>query len=184
MLKRCGKCGSTKSISDFHKAYARADGHLSICKSCQNGHNALQRIFFGLVGGRKRYLELSKPQRKAVRESASVIQEARLDASAVYAAADEKWNAKHPGGFVYIITNPAFPGWVKIGLTTDPERRLSNYQTASPYRDYEMVEVVKVNDRASAEITIHGDLGGKSERKGEWFRTTVDAARAHLQFSY
>ena len=41
--------------------------------------------------------------------------------------------------YIYIISNPTWPNWYKIGITSDPYRRLSSYQTASPYRDYEIV---------------------------------------------
>ena len=31
-------------------------------------------------------------------------------------------------GFVYAITNPSWPGWVKIGMTIDMDARLAAYQ--------------------------------------------------------
>jgi len=40
-------------------------------------------------------------------------------------------------GYVYVITNPAWPDWVKIGMAIDAEDRLNGYQTSSPMRDYE-----------------------------------------------
>ena len=43
-----------------------------------------------------------------------------------------------PQGQVYIITNPAWEGWVKVGMAVDANDRAGNYQTASPYRDYEL----------------------------------------------
>ena len=39
-------------------------------------------------------------------------------------------------GFVYIITNPAYPGYVKIGKALDVLSRLNSYHTYSPKRDY------------------------------------------------
>lgn len=41
-------------------------------------------------------------------------------------------------GFVYVISNPAWPGFYKIGMSTNPKRRLSQYQTYSPHRDYKL----------------------------------------------
>ena len=39
-------------------------------------------------------------------------------------------------GYVYVITNPAWPEWVKVGSTVSLEERLSNYQTSDPTRSY------------------------------------------------
>jgi len=39
-------------------------------------------------------------------------------------------------GYLYLVTNPAYPGWYKIGSAKDAETRLGQYQTASPHRDY------------------------------------------------
>lgn len=41
-------------------------------------------------------------------------------------------------GFVYVISNPAWPGMYKIGMTTNHKRRLAQYQTYSPHRDYKL----------------------------------------------
>ena len=42
------------------------------------------------------------------------------------------------GGFVYIISNPKFYGSYKIGITSDPEKRLNSYQTSDPERVYKI----------------------------------------------
>ena len=41
-------------------------------------------------------------------------------------------------GFVYVISNPAWPNMYKIGMTTNHKRRLAQYQTYSPHRDYKL----------------------------------------------
>ena len=38
-------------------------------------------------------------------------------------------------GEVYLITNPAWPGWIKCGKSGSVSGRLSSYQTGSPLRD-------------------------------------------------
>ena len=48
-----------------------------------------------------------------------------------------------PQGQVYILTNPAWEGWVKVGMAVDAVDRTGNYQTSSPYRDYELGYVVE-----------------------------------------
>jgi T5orf172 domain len=54
-------------------------------------------------------------------------------------------------GFVYLAVNPAWPGRVKVGRTTNPEKRLSQYQTASPFRDWEFAACVWFPDHYAAE---------------------------------
>ena len=43
---------------------------------------------------------------------------------------------KSKEGQVYVITNPAFEGWVKVGMAVDAIDRLKSYQTSSPFRDF------------------------------------------------
>ena len=59
---------------------------------------------------------------------------------------------------VYIITNPCFPEWVKVGMAVDAEDRLRGYQTSSPFRDYELFYSWSVNDRRTAETEAHSIL--------------------------
>jgi len=72
-------------------------------------------------------------------------------------------------GQVYIIVNPAFPGWCKVGMAVDAEDRLKQYQTSSPYRDYELIKAYNTDDRREAEKAAHDLLAKSHERKGEWF---------------
>ncbi len=79
-------------------------------------------------------------------------------------------------GYVYVITNPAWPDWVKIGMAIDAEDRLNGYQTSSPMRDYELVHAIPTPDRARAERVAHKAAAMCGERKGEWFK--IDTAEA------
>lgn len=72
-------------------------------------------------------------------------------------------------GQVYIIVNPAFPSWCKIGMAVDAEDRLKQYQTSSPYRDYKLIATYDTSDRRKAEKFAHDLLAKSHERKGEWF---------------
>ena len=75
-------------------------------------------------------------------------------------------------GQVYVITNPHFAEWVKVGMAIDSEDRLNGYQTSSPFRDYMLFSFVDVNDRRRAESAAHAELEKLYERKGEWFKCT------------
>jgi len=72
-------------------------------------------------------------------------------------------------GQVYIIVNPAFPSWCKIGMAVDAEDRLKHYQTSSPYRDYKLIATYDTEDRREAEKAAHDLLAKSHERRGEWF---------------
>ena len=58
-------------------------------------------------------------------------------------------------GQVYVVVNPNFPEWVKVGMAIDAEDRLNNYQTSSPFRDYVLNYKCDVSDRRSAESEAH-----------------------------
>ena len=83
-------------------------------------------------------------------------------------------------GQVYIITNPNFLEWVKVGMAVDSEDRLNGYQTSSPFRDYELFTCWSVTDRRSAESEAHSLLEKTYDRKGEWFNCTQEQARSAL----
>ena len=72
-------------------------------------------------------------------------------------------------GQVYIIVNPAFPSWCKVGMAIDAEDRLKQYQTSSPYRDYKLIATYDTSDRRKAEKFAHDLLEKRHERRGEWF---------------
>ena len=80
-------------------------------------------------------------------------------------------------GQVYIITNPSFPEWVKVGMAVDSEDRLNGYQTSSPFRNYSLFTCWSVADRRVAESEAHEQLDSIFERKGEWFKCTPEEAR-------
>ncbi len=80
-------------------------------------------------------------------------------------------------GYVYVITNKAWPGWVKIGMAVDAEERLNSYQTSSPHRDYILAHSVASNDRRKSEKEAHTRaLPLATDSKGEWFKLSVEQA--------
>jgi len=84
-------------------------------------------------------------------------------------------------GQVYVIRNPAFPSWCKVGMAVDAEDRLKQYQTSSPYRDYVLVAAWDVEDRREAEKQAHALLEQHYERRGEWFVAFSDMAAERLE---
>ena len=83
-------------------------------------------------------------------------------------------------GEVYIITNKAWDGWVKVGMAVDAEDRLKNYQTSSPFRDYVLYYSYNTDDRRKAESNAHSILEQLFERNNEWFKCTPQEAKGVL----
>lgn len=88
------------------------------------------------------------------------------------------YKPKH--GYVYIINNRNFPGWIKVGCALDADDRLSSYQTSSPHRNYKLKWARKTNNKLDAERQAHECLGKLVERKNEWFKMTTREAVRNL----
>ena len=84
-------------------------------------------------------------------------------------------------GYVYIISNPDFPGYYKIGVTRNIKKRLSPYQTASPHRNFKVEYYIKHPDCYSAEDQIKEMMRYFAlEEKGEWFLIDLNVAKVRL----
>ena len=72
--------------------------------------------------------------------------------------------------YVYVISNPAFPEWLKVGKTKDLYKRLINYNTCSPF-EYEYVLV----DQFHCDKPIHNKLLAMGiEHSREWFKVDLE----------
>jgi hypothetical protein len=77
-------------------------------------------------------------------------------------------------GYIYIISNPAWKGWYKVGKAVDAEDRCNSYNTSSPFRDYVLEEKIKVEDRNKAEKLAHTQAIKKAKiYSGEWFNISL-----------
>ncbi len=105
----------------------------------------------------------------------------------------KKWREEHPNyeqeraqineskrvpkkSNMYLITNEAWVGFVKIGRATDVQARLKSYQTSSPLRDYKIEFSVEVLD-------VHGIerfLYNKYEMINEWTKADVEDIKNDL----
>ena len=79
-------------------------------------------------------------------------------------------------GWVYIITNKAMPGLIKVGYTMkDPELRAAElHHTGAPH-PYNVDYDVLVENPREIEQQVHCHLNNKKEGK-EWFRCTIKDA--------
>lgn len=87
-------------------------------------------------------------------------------------------------GYVYILTNAAMPGYVKIGLTTQDDvairvRQLDNTSLPLPFECY---FAARVPDCAKLERTLHFVFGEKRARGNrEFFTIQPDLAKAIIE---
>ena len=171
--KNCNFCGVELVLGINYSDYAYNSRDYS-CKKCHlKLHKALsiktnkERMF---VNGK--YVStkhpLYKPGRYKTFEGA--------------AFASLKGYEKTNEGYVYIITNPCWSNWVKVGMAIDAKDRCNQYQTASPHRDYKLCYSKFFDDRSSAEKKAHTLLKKESEdNKGEWFKIKQDIAQEIIE---
>ena len=168
--KTCYLCNQTKNVSEYHKDSSQQDGLQSRCKECRKdieyeGHS--KRMY---VNGK--YVSRKHPLYKAGRFK--TFEGAAFASLKGYETTDE--------GYVYIITNPCWEGWLKIGMAIDAKDRCNQYQTSSPHRDYKLCYSKFFDDRSSAEKKAHTLLKKESEdNKGEWFKIKQDIAQEIIE---
>lgn len=72
-------------------------------------------------------------------------------------------------GWIYIVESSSISGWVKIGQTTNPEKRLAQYNQNTPLKDYQLLGLCEVKNKNKAEQEILNISSFFSEEeKGEW----------------
>jgi hypothetical protein len=81
-------------------------------------------------------------------------------------------------GFVYLVENPAWPGWVKVGMTIDYEKRLLSYNsTYDPHNKYSYIDIKWVKNRKEVETELLNLFESKADnRSGEWFKISKPIA--------
>lgn len=74
-------------------------------------------------------------------------------------------------GFVYIITNVAYPDWVKVGMAFDYEKRLNVYNQYDPETNFKIAGIRWTDDRRNLEKKILENTSQvASKQQGEWFK--------------
>lgn len=77
---------------------------------------------------------------------------------------------KSKSGIVYCISNTAFPGFYKIGITKNLDLRLRSYQTYDPHRNFKVEHYVLVEDARKIEKELLNSFD-INIRKSEWVET-------------
>lgn len=87
-------------------------------------------------------------------------------------------------GYIYIISNPAFPEFLKIGITEDIKSRLSQYQTADPKRSFKVEFYIEHPKYKIAEKKIKEMMkyfATDTIQRGEWFKIPKHMAISRLE---
>ena len=85
-------------------------------------------------------------------------------------------------GHLYIISNPAFPGWIKIGTTWNLKDRLHTYQTADPFRNYKLEYSLFHPKFREAESRIKNSMKYFAlDIKNEWYKIDLNIAKTRLE---
>jgi hypothetical protein len=86
--------------------------------------------------------------------------------------------ASRKEGYVYVISNPAWEGWFKVGKAVDADDRCKSYNTSSPLRDFKLEYKIYVEDRNKSEKIAHTKaLKQSKEYTGEWFRISLNSLK-------
>ena len=176
--KKCNSCYQDKPVIAFYKNQAAKDELDGTCKECRNIRNKRTNTYNN---------PKHNPQRmyvngKYVPKSHPLYKAGRFKTFEGAAFASLEGYANTTEGYVYIINNPCWDGWVKVGMAIDAEDRCKQYQTSSPYRDYKLCYLKYFEDRKIAELSAHKELKKITDTyNGEWFKTSVKEAKKTIE---
>lgn len=100
------------------------------------------------------------------------------------------WNDAHShkvldtvmAGHVYVLHNPSWPEWFKVGMAVDVNDRVSSLQTGCPFRNYEAITHIKTSNKRALENKAHTLFEAHAEeRRGEWFKVSYSTAQHLMQ---
>jgi len=119
----------------------------------------------------------SKIVPKQITEFDQELDEIRKERDAILATLKNK-QCGIKKGYLYLLTNPAWPGYFKVGKSLDYEERVDSYQTGAPFRDYKRHYKSKVFDnRTKAENLLKSILQPAAvfqDKKNEWYKLEID----------
>jgi len=122
------------------------------------------------------YAETKNPQRMFV-AGRYIAKDHPLHQAGSYSSWEEvgidklETTVKTTAGYVYVISNPAWPQWFKVGKATVEKERCRAYQTGDPFRNYSLEYSMETTNRHALEKVAHDMLEPVClKRQGEWFK--------------
>ena len=166
--ENCNTCGV--ELTDTNWSLSWRSVNRTQCIKCSKNNNTKSNPNRMYVNGK--HVSVKHPLHKAGRY--------KTFEGAAFSAL--KGYEKTPEGYVYIIANPSFDGWLKIGMAVDAEDRCNGYQTSSPHRDYRLLYARRFKDRRKAETKVMRKLKKVvKEHNGEWFKTDRDTVQKIIE---
>lgn len=84
--------------------------------------------------------------------------------------------------FIYVLSNPTFPGWYKVGLSLDVETRVKNANTWNPTNRFK-VEYKKLHPYAVfVETIVHREF--KTLEGREWIKAPLEDIIEVIEMEY
>lgn len=85
--------------------------------------------------------------------------------------------------YIYVLTNPHFKGWVKLGRTHNVQSRENQYQTGCPLRSYKMRYSKELPTSIITTIEKYFLLNFKHDKHppSEWFKISVPTAITQIE---
>lgn len=140
--QRCNKCGQVKPFNDFYAKPDNKCGYGKICKECARAEANARRA----------------AKQAPARKTAPVIPRAPHQRAKL--------------GFLYIMINPAYPNYYKVGVTADPTAVLSTANAHDPHRKWEIIYQRATDDTISMGRTVCGALEGMFDSSSKWYHCT------------
>ena len=135
--------------------------------------NQISALAYEMVGGVRFFYNMPKEARLECRRIAAEHVDARRRFENAVELANTRILPK--SGFVYVISHPAFPGYVKIGSACDVTNRVNQLRTSYPTGHTKIHYAELCEDRHAVERRAH-QIMAPYRADGEWFR--VDAVSA------
>jgi hypothetical protein len=165
-IKKCRRC-NVPLVLDKNFTIVNSEHSMYICQLCIPTELKQRRMY---VNGK--YVPKDHPLFKAGRFK--TFEGAAFSALQGYEKSNE--------GYVYVITNPCWKGWIKVGMAIDAEDRCKQYQTSSPFRDYALKFKKYFDNRRSAEQQAHKKIKNIcKDNNGEWFKVSISEAKQIIQ---
>jgi hypothetical protein len=181
-IKTCSECKTDKEATSFYNNKNTKDGKDGRCIECQQKRNKklnaeTNHITNPIHNPKNMYVNGKYVSRKHPLYRAGNYKTFEGAAFSSF----EKYESSTEGE-VYILTNPAWKGWFKVGMAIDSEDRCRGYQTSSPLRDYKIEYRKEFKDRRSAESTAHRRLKRIcKDFAGEWFYTNINKVKEVIE---
>jgi hypothetical protein len=180
--KFCTGCNQDKPIEDYYKNKSMKDSMDVICKICRSSYNNKNNIKYHPESNPKENAKNMYVNGKYVPRSHPLYKAGNFKTFEGAAFSSLKGYTKTTEGYVYIINNPCWNGWIKVGMAIDAKDRCNQYQTSSPHRDYKLCYSKFFDDRSNAEKKAHTLLKKEAEdSKGEWFKIKQDKAKEIIE---